>query len=130
MGESQQVDPCNGTVAFGSALFGWAFTLTRFAQIYAAKFKVEEDKMIKRLWGNNYFDGPAKKWKNHDKPDTGDKTLSRAFAQFIMTPILQLSNAIMNENFEKVWKMCETLNIKLTTEEKEKRAKHLFKACF
>merc|ERR1719469_1608301 len=31
MGESQQVDPTIGTVAFGSALFGWAFTLTRFA---------------------------------------------------------------------------------------------------
>ena len=31
MGESNQVDPTNGTVAFGSALFGWAFTLTRFA---------------------------------------------------------------------------------------------------
>jgi len=31
MGESQQVDPTNGTVAFGSALFGWAFTLTKFA---------------------------------------------------------------------------------------------------
>src|SRR5207248_2194970 len=27
MGESQQVDPVKGTVAFGSALFGWAFTL-------------------------------------------------------------------------------------------------------
>jgi len=36
----------------------------------------------------------------------------------------------MNENFDKVWKMCETLNIKLTTEEKDKRGKHLFKTCF
>jgi len=130
MGESQQVDPVNGTVAFGSALFGWAFTLTRFAKIYAEKFKIEEDKMIKRLWGENYFDGPAKKWKNHDKPDQGEKKLTRAFAQFIMQPILQLSNAVMNENFDKVWKMCDTLGIKLTTEEKDKRGKHLFKACF
>jgi len=31
MGEQQQVDPVNGTVAFGSALFGWAFTVTKFA---------------------------------------------------------------------------------------------------
>jgi elongation factor 2 len=46
MGEHQQVDPTKGTVAFGSALFGWAFTLTRFARIYAEKFKVDFDKMI------------------------------------------------------------------------------------
>ena len=32
MGESQQVDPTKGTVAFGSGYFGWAFTLTRFAK--------------------------------------------------------------------------------------------------
>ena len=33
--EGQQVDPCKGTVAFGSALYGWAFTLTKFAKIYS-----------------------------------------------------------------------------------------------
>jgi elongation factor 2 len=46
MGEQQQVDPTRGTVAFGSALFGWAFTLTRFARIYSDKFKVDMDKMM------------------------------------------------------------------------------------
>lgn len=46
MGESQQVDPTNGTVAFGSALFGWAFTLTRFARMYADKFKIDMEKMM------------------------------------------------------------------------------------
>lgn len=56
MGDSQQVDPVKGTVAFGSALFGWAFTLTRFARIYAEKFKVDFDKMMKKLWGDNYYD--------------------------------------------------------------------------
>lgn len=56
MGESQQVDPTRGTVGFGSALFGWAFTLTKFARIYSEKFKVDFDKMMKKLWGDNYFD--------------------------------------------------------------------------
>jgi len=41
MGESQQVDPVRGTVAFGSALYGWAFTLSRFARTYAEKFKID-----------------------------------------------------------------------------------------
>jgi elongation factor 2 len=56
MGESQQVDPTRGLVAFGSALFGWAFTLTRFARIYAEKFKVPFEKMMEKLWGDNFFD--------------------------------------------------------------------------
>lgn len=63
MGEGQQVDPTKGTVAFGSALFGWAFTLTRFARIYSEKFKVDNDKMMQKLWGDNYFDAKGKKWK-------------------------------------------------------------------
>ena len=32
-----QVQPQKGTVAFGSALDGWGFTIERFAQIYARK---------------------------------------------------------------------------------------------
>lgn len=34
MGEQLQIDPQIGTCAMGSALFGWAFTLTKFATIY------------------------------------------------------------------------------------------------
>lgn len=56
MGESQQVDPMKGTVGFGSALFGWAFNLTRFARVYSEKFKIDVDKMMKKLWGDNYYD--------------------------------------------------------------------------
>jgi len=29
--ESLQIDPVKGTVAFGSALFGWAFSVETFA---------------------------------------------------------------------------------------------------
>ena len=44
-----QVYPDSGTVAFGSALHGWGFTLTTFAKIYAAKLKMEIKKLIKRI---------------------------------------------------------------------------------
>ena len=44
-----QVYPDSGTVAFGSALHGWGFTLTTFAKIYAAKLKMEKKKLIKRI---------------------------------------------------------------------------------
>ena len=45
MGEIQ-IDPTKGSVAFGSGLHGWAFTLTKFARIYSDKFKVDFDKMM------------------------------------------------------------------------------------
>lgn len=66
MGETQQVDPTRGTVAFGSALFGWAFTLTKFARIYSSKFKIDMDKMMQKLWGDNFFDAKGKKWRGDD----------------------------------------------------------------
>uniref|UniRef100_A0A672RFD8 Elongation factor 2-like n=1 Tax=Sinocyclocheilus grahami TaxID=75366 RepID=A0A672RFD8_SINGR len=42
------IDPVIGTVGFGSGLHGWAFTLKQFAEMYVAKFKVED--MMKKLW--------------------------------------------------------------------------------
>ena len=45
-----QVDPTKGTVAFSAGLHGWAFTLTKFARMYAKKFGVDLEKMMQRLW--------------------------------------------------------------------------------
>ena len=56
-------DPSIGNVAFGSGKDQWAFTLTKFARIYAKKFGIDFDKMMRKLWGDNFFDAPAKKWR-------------------------------------------------------------------
>lgn len=69
MGEGQQVDPTNGSVAFGSALFGWAFTLTRFARVYSTKFKLDIEKLMKKFWGDNYFNPKEKKFTTNDMED-------------------------------------------------------------
>ena len=52
LGEAM-VDPTKGTVAFSAGLQGWAFTLTKFARMYAKKFGVDLDKMMGKLWGDN-----------------------------------------------------------------------------
>lgn len=91
--------PQRGNVAFGSGKDCWAFTLTRFARIYANKFKIEQSKMMERLWGDNYFDSKAKKWKNYNTADSGE-TLPRAFCTFIMDPIVKLSRAVIEGNDE------------------------------
>jgi len=129
MGESQQVDPTTGTVAFGSALFGWAFTLTRFAQTYSEKFKLDRAKLMKKFWGDNYFNPGLKQFTTNDQTDDG-KQLPRCFVQFIMRPVIQLCRNIMNDNLDAVWKMLESLNINLKSDEKDLRQKDLFKRIY
>ena len=128
MGETQQVDPTTGTVAFGSALFGWAFTLTRFATTYSEKFKLDRQRLMKKFWGDNYFNATARQFQT--EPEADGKQLQRCFVQFIMRPVIQLCRNIMNDNLDAVWKMLETLNISLTSTERDKRAKDLFKCVF
>lgn len=129
MGEAQQVDPVNGTVAFGSALFGWAFTCTMFAKTYSKKFGVSREKMMEKLWGDNYFDQTAKKWKNHKMSDD-NKELKRAFVSFMMEPIIRLCRASYNGEWEKIDKMLPTLNLTLKAEERTLQGKFLMKCIF
>ena len=130
MGESLQVDPTTGTVAFGSALFGWAFTLTRFAQTYSDKFKLDREKLMKKFWGDNYFNPQQKKFQTSDESGNPEKPLQRCFVQFIVRPVIQLCRNIMNGNLDAVWKMLETLGINLKADEKDKRMKDMFKCIY
>jgi len=122
-----QVYPEKGTVAFGSGLHGWGFTLSKFASMYAKKFGVEKEKLMQRLWGENYFDAKAKKWKKQAVGDDG-KPLKRAFCQFVLDPIYKLFHSIMNHEQEKVGKMLGSLNIQLKGDEKDLTGKPLLKA--
>ena len=81
-----QVDPCNGTVGFGSGLHGWAFTLKQFAEMYADKFKIEPAKLMKRLWGDQFYSPSLRKWNK-----TGGESYVRGFCQFILDPIYKVS---------------------------------------
>lgn len=85
-----------GTCAMKSALFGWAFTITKFAKVYAKKFGVEREKMLQKLWGDNWYDQKAKNGKNHNKADN-ETDLKRAFVTFIMEPIIYQTLQSCNE---------------------------------
>jgi elongation factor 2 len=122
-----QVGPEKGTVAFGSGLHGWGFTVERFAKIYAAKMGVEKKKMMERLWGDSFFNAKKKVWTNVQMPEGSTEPLPRAFCQFIMTPINQLMRAIMNDDKEKYEKMMGTLGIVLKGDEKSLTGKPLMK---
>jgi elongation factor 2 len=122
-----QVNPAAGTVAFGSGLHGWGFTVERFAKIYAAKMGVEKKKMMERLWGDSFFNAKKKVWTNVMQPEGCTEPLPRAFCQFIMTPINQLMRAIINDDKEKYEKMMGTLGIVLKGDEKALTGKALMK---
>merc|ERR1712161_170164 len=123
----QQLAPEKGTVAFGSGLHGWGFNVERFAKIYASKMGVDKEKMMKRLWGDSFFNAKKKTWTNVQQPEGCTEPLPRAFCQFIMTPINQLMRAIMDDQKDKYTKMMGTLGIVLKGDEKQLLGKPLMK---
>jgi len=118
-----QVYPEKGTVAFGSGLQAWGFTLNRFADMYASKFGISSEKMMKRLWGNTFFDAKRKKWVKSNP----DGKLTRAFVQFVYNPIMKVTDSIMNGDEATQKKMVAQLGVSLTSEEKELVGKPLLK---
>mgnify|MGYP000002884004 FL=1 len=122
-----QVDPSQGNVAFGSGKDQYAFTLVKFARLYSKKFGISQDKMMQKLWGDNFFDAKAKKWRVDGETEDG-KSLRRAFAQFIMDPICKLCQSIIEGNQEQYMKMLTTLELELSQEDKLLQGKQLLKA--
>merc|ERR1711981_1558842 len=96
-------------------------------KIYAAKMGVDKEKMMKRLWGDSFFNAKKKTWTNVMQPEGCDQPLQRAFCQFIMGPIAQLMRAIMNDDKAKYEKMMTTLGITLKGDEKNLTGKPLMK---
>ncbi|TMW63526.1 hypothetical protein Poli38472_002467 [Pythium oligandrum] len=123
LGDSQ-VYPDKGTIAFGSGLHQWGFTLKKFAKLYSQKFGIEESKMMQKLWGDWYFDAENKKWTSKNN-NAG--TLKRAFCQFIMDPIVKMFDAIMNDRKAKIEKMLKAVGVELKTDERELTGKPLLK---
>lgn len=117
-----QCYPEKGTVAFGSGLHGWGFTLNKFADMYASKFGVDQAKMMRRLWGDSFFDAKRKKWV---KSNPGG--LKRAFVQFVYDPIEKVFDTIMKGEPSAALKMVEKMKVKLSNEEKQLVGKPLLK---
>ncbi|EPQ67022.1 Elongation factor [Blumeria graminis f. sp. tritici 96224] len=120
-----QVFPEKGTVAFASGLHGWAFTIRQFAHRYAKKFGVDKQKMMERLWGDNFFNPKTKKWTKNGTHE--GKELERSFNQFILDPIFKIFSAVMNVQKDEIANVLEKLSIKLSQEDREKEGKQLLK---
>jgi elongation factor 2 len=119
-----QVYPENGTVAFGSALHGWGFTLTTFANMYSTRFNMKKNVLIKKLWGDYFYNPKTRKWTTEAEDDDG-KELKRGFCQFIIDPLMRLANTVKGGKKEEYLPLLEKLNIKLEGDELDLQGKHL-----
>jgi len=126
-----QVNPIKGTIAFGSGLHQWGFTLKSFANFYATKFNTTVEKMTEKLWGDWVFvteDGKSK-WiqsptVNVNRGIDKDSGCKRAFVAFIMDPIIGMFQAVMNNELNKkglpkAWQMAAAVGVHLSEEVKK-----------
>ena len=118
-----QVYPENGTVVFGSAIHGWGFSLTTFARMYAKKFKQDKKKLVKKLWGDNYYNPKEKKWSTEPE----DESVQRAFCVNILEPLIKLARTVITGKKEVYSPLLEKIGIKLTPEEMETTGKILMR---
>ncbi|GJT06687.1 elongation factor 2 [Tanacetum coccineum] len=114
------VSPVEGTVAFSSVLYGWAFTLTTFSEMYG----YNELKLRNRLWGDNYYDRKKRKWTNYY---TGAASCARGFVQFCYLPIKSIMKACLNNQKDSLWPLLKKYKVELKDEEKEFTGEKLMK---
>jgi elongation factor 2 len=121
-----QLYPEKGTVGLGSGLHGWGFSIPLFAKMYASKFGIEYEKMMEKLWGDNFFNAATKKWSKQMVNPKGGK-LQRAFCQFILAPIATLFDAIIGEKKDVYTKMLTKLQVTIPKDALELTGKPLLK---
>ncbi len=117
------VSPDKGTVAFGSGLHGWGFTLRQFANRYSKRFGIDQGKIMTKLWGDNYFNPTTNEWTSNGT-DANGKPLERAFSQFVLDPIFKIFDVVMNLK-QAIVGVCETLDVQLTSDELDLEGKAL-----
>lgn len=121
-----QVYPQAGTVSLGSGLQGWGFNLNRFSKLYGQKFGIPTKDMMKKLWGDWFYNKKKKVWTNKQFNAAGKK-LQRAFCQFILGPIDTLFDAVMNDKKDVYMELLTTLEVKIPKDAEDLVGKPLLK---
>lgn len=85
--------PDRGNVIFASALDGWGFTISHFAQIYAEKLGISQAALQKTLWGDYYVNSKTKRVMKGAQ-SKGKKPL---FVQLVLDNIWAVYEAIMEK---------------------------------
>ena len=88
-----QFAPERGNVLFASAMHGWAFGLSDFANLYAAKLGMKGDVLQQTLWGEYFFQPKAKKISSSNP----DGKLKPMFVQFVLQTLWHVYHSVVVE---------------------------------
>jgi len=119
------VSPENGKVCFGSALYGFSFTLESFAKLYVDVngVLVDHKEFAKRMWGDVYYHGDTRMFKKKPPPGGGERT----FVQFILEPLYKVFSQVVGETIDSVSDKLKEFGIKLKPKETKANTKPLLK---
>ena len=119
------VSPESGNVCFGSALYGFSFTLNSFAKLYTDVngVLVDHKEFAKRMWGDVYYHGDTRTFKKKSPPGGGERT----FVQFILEPLYKIFSQVVGETTESLTDALKEFGIKLKPKETKMNTKPLLK---
>lgn len=142
-GRYPKLSPDRGNVAFASALHGWCFTLSSFAQLYLDHCCDDEDglgdnlsaqEFSKRLWGDSFYDSSTRTFQTRAK-DCQESSLSsssgiaeRTFIKFVLDPLYKIYSACVAENETDVSKLLRSVGVLLSRDQLRASARQLLRA--
>lgn len=106
--------PERGNVVFASAIDGWGFRVSKFAQLYSTKLGYKEANLRRVLWGDFYLDPKTKRVISYKH--LKGRALKPLFVQFVLENIWSAYDAVvLKPNTEKVAKIISTLNLNISS---------------
>jgi ribosome assembly protein 1 len=140
--------PEKGNVIFASAIDGWGFRVSKFAQVYSAKLGFKESNLRRVLWGDFFLDPKTKKVISYKH--LRGRNLKPLFVSIVLENLWAVYDAVVlnpyvscldakgkdltapfSSNAEKVSKIVSTLNLDIPPRElKTKDTRHLLSHIF
>lgn len=105
------INPISGNFVIGSGLGGWGFRLETISEIYSQKFTTDCQKIIEKIWGDNFYDPQENEWTSETKVKD-ERKLQRGFCMFILDPLIELAEKILERIKEAYDPILKTLDSK------------------
>ena len=99
--DAPPLDPVAGNVCFGSAAYGWCFTLESFAKLYVdiqGASNLDHKAFARRLWGDSYFHPDTRAFKRKPPAAGGE----RSFVSFVLEPLWKVYATCVGEHPSEV----------------------------
>nr|CDS32512.1 elongation factor Tu GTP binding [Hymenolepis microstoma] len=106
--------PDQSNVIFASAMDGWGFRISDFADLWAERMKLPKKGLLKALWGDYYFAPSPDGGPPRVKSNARSKNKNPVFVQLIIDNLYHIYNKIiLEENRGAAGHIAERLGIKL-----------------